>query len=63
VERHPQAYQGLARTIGADILRYSEAAGQQPDNAVLARVARALGNGEAVEEDSAIAAGRSDSAT
>jgi len=55
VERHPQAYQGLARTIGADILRYSEAAGQQPDNALLARVARALGNSETVEEDSAIA--------
>ena len=29
------------------------APGQQPDNALLARVAKALGNGEAVEEDSA----------
>jgi tetratricopeptide (TPR) repeat protein len=56
VERHPQTYQGLARTMGADILRYSEAAGQQADNALLARVARALGHGEAVEKDSAIAA-------
>jgi tetratricopeptide (TPR) repeat protein len=56
VERHPQAYQGLARTIGADILRYSEAAGEQPDNALLARVARALSKGESVDQDSAIAA-------
>jgi hypothetical protein len=46
----------LARSIGPDILRYSEARGQQPDNALLAGVARALGNGEAVEEDSAIEA-------
>jgi tetratricopeptide (TPR) repeat protein len=53
VERYPQTYQRLARTIGADILRYSDAAGQQPDIALLARVARALGHGEAVEEDSA----------
>jgi hypothetical protein len=27
------------------------APGQQPDNALLARVAKALGNGEAAEED------------
>src|SRR5258707_4770562 len=50
------ANRDLARTIEADILRYSEAAGQQPDNVLLARVARALGHGEAVEEDSAIEA-------
>ncbi|HWN52788.1 MAG TPA: tetratricopeptide repeat protein, partial [Xanthobacteraceae bacterium] len=56
VECYPQTYRALARTIGADILRYSEAAGQQPDNALLARVVKALGNGEAVEEDSAIEA-------
>jgi tetratricopeptide (TPR) repeat protein len=56
VERYPQTYQGLARTIGADILRYSEAAGQRPDDALLARVARVLGNDEAVEEDSAVEA-------
>jgi tetratricopeptide (TPR) repeat protein len=54
VERYPQTYRGLARTIEADVLRCSKAAGQQPDNALLARVARALGHGEAVEEDSAI---------
>jgi tetratricopeptide (TPR) repeat protein len=53
VERYPQTYRGLARTIGDDILRYSEAAGQPPGNALLARVARALGEGEAVEEESA----------
>jgi hypothetical protein len=56
VERYSQTYQGLARTIGADIRRYCEAAGQQPDTALLARVARALSNGEAVKEDSAIVA-------
>jgi tetratricopeptide (TPR) repeat protein len=52
VERYSQTYQGLARTIAADILRYCEAAGQQPDNALLARVARALGTGDAIKEDS-----------
>jgi tetratricopeptide (TPR) repeat protein len=56
VERYPQTYRDLARTIEDDILRCSEAAGQQPDNALLAQVAKALGNGEAVEEDSAIEA-------
>jgi hypothetical protein len=56
VERYPQTYRGLARTIGIDIFRYCEAAGQQPDDALLARVARALGHGDAVEEDSAIEA-------
>src|SRR5262249_60366487 len=42
VEGYSQTYQGLARTIGADILRYCEAAGQQPDTTLLARVARAM---------------------
>jgi len=56
VERYPRTYRDLARTIRADILRYSEAAGQQPDNALLARVAKALGNGATVEEDSAVEA-------
>ena len=56
MERYPQTYRGLARTIGIDIFRYCEAAGQQPDDALLARVARALGHGDAVEEDSAIEA-------
>jgi tetratricopeptide (TPR) repeat protein len=59
VERYPQTYRGLARTIGDDILRYSEAAGQPPGNALLARVARALGEGEAVEEESATEAMKS----
>jgi tetratricopeptide (TPR) repeat protein len=44
VERYRQTYQGLARTIADDVRRYSEAAGQPPDNALLARVARALGD-------------------
>jgi hypothetical protein len=54
VERCPQAYQGLGREIGTNVLRYSEAAGLPPDIALLARVARALG-GEA-EEDPAFQA-------
>ena len=58
VERYPQTYEGLARTIAADVLRYSEAAALQPDSALLARVARALGRGgmDDAEEDPAIAA-------
>ena len=56
VERYPQRYQDLARTIGTDILRHSEAAGRTPDTALLARVARALDNGGEVQEDSAIEA-------
>jgi hypothetical protein len=56
VERYPQTYRDLTRTIGADILRYGEAAGQQPDMALLGRVEKVLRNGEAVEEDSAIEA-------
>ncbi len=49
VERYPQTYEGLARTICADIVRYSEAAGQTPNIALLARIERALGNDEAIE--------------
>jgi hypothetical protein len=51
VERHPQSYGGLARTIGADVLRYSEAAGRTPDSALLTRVARVLMADEAGKED------------
>ena len=53
VERYPQSYEGLARTIGGDVLIYSEAAGVEPDRALLARVARVLGHGgtEEAEED------------
>jgi len=51
VERYPQTYRDLARTIAANVLRYSEAAGQRLDGALLARVARALGYGQVVEED------------
>jgi len=50
VERYPQTYGDLARTIGADILRYSDAAGERPDNALLERVARALGGGADTDE-------------
>jgi tetratricopeptide (TPR) repeat protein len=49
VERYPQYYERLARRIGADILRYNEAAGQTPDSALLARVARALGEDSAIK--------------
>jgi hypothetical protein len=34
-ERYPKTYGGLVRAIVADILRYSEAAGQAPDQALL----------------------------
>jgi tetratricopeptide (TPR) repeat protein len=44
VECYPEAYGQLARTIGADALRYSEAAEQPPNMALLERVARALGS-------------------
>jgi tetratricopeptide (TPR) repeat protein len=50
VERYPQTYQGLARTMGAGLLRYSEAAGQKPDTALLKRVARALDHDAAVDD-------------
>jgi tetratricopeptide (TPR) repeat protein len=53
VERYPQAYQGLARTISADVLRYCEAAGLVPDKALLARLAKALG-GEADGDEAAV---------
>ncbi len=49
VERYPQALQGLAREIAVDVRRYSEAAGRVPDNALLARVARALGDDPSAE--------------
>jgi tetratricopeptide (TPR) repeat protein len=43
VERCPQTYDDLARTIVSDVQRYSEAAGHQPPIALLGRVAKALG--------------------
>ena len=46
VERYPETYGGLARTIGADVLKYSEKAARVPDRALLQRVAKALGSGE-----------------
>jgi tetratricopeptide (TPR) repeat protein len=45
VERYPQTYADLARTIASDVLRYAEAAGVEPDLALLQRVARLLGDG------------------
>jgi tetratricopeptide (TPR) repeat protein len=42
VERHPQTYRILARVIGAGIVRYSEAAGQEPDDTLLERIAKTL---------------------
>ncbi|HRE87094.1 MAG TPA: toll/interleukin-1 receptor domain-containing protein [Accumulibacter sp.] len=56
VERYPETFGDLARTIGADLLRYSDAAQQAPDRALLERVARALDGGETAAEDPAIEA-------
>jgi hypothetical protein len=42
VERYPESFGGLARTIAADVLKYSQAAGVEPDMALLDRIARAL---------------------
>ena len=50
-ERYPQAFEGLARTIAADVRQYCDAVGQPPDDALLARVARALGDDRPVEEE------------
>ena len=43
VERYPENYGGLARTIGSDVLKYSKAAGIEPDAVLLKRVTTALG--------------------
>ena len=42
VERYPQTYEALPATIASDVLRFCEAAGQEPDAALLARVTKAL---------------------
>jgi len=42
IERYPESFGGLARTIAADVLKYSQAAGVEPDRALLDRIARAL---------------------
>jgi hypothetical protein len=41
-ERYPETYGELARTITADVLRYNDAVGQAPDQALLERAARVL---------------------
>jgi tetratricopeptide (TPR) repeat protein len=51
VERYPQAFQASASEIAADVRRYCEAAGQPPDDALLVRVARALGDDRPVEKE------------
>ena len=59
VERYPQNFGQLARTIGSDVLKYCGAAGIEPDTALLQRVAKALGGGEAADggdDDPALAA-------
>jgi hypothetical protein len=48
VERYPKTYKLLARKIGADVLQYSQAAAQAPDEELLQRVARAL-SGERIK--------------
>ncbi|MGP0094164.1 MAG: TIR domain-containing protein [Xanthobacteraceae bacterium] len=42
VQRYPDTYEGLAKTIAADLIRYSAAAGVEPDPDLLLRAARAL---------------------
>jgi len=56
VERYPQTYGGLGRTIAADVIKYSKAAGVEPDVALLGRIAHALGLDAPAGEDPAIAA-------
>jgi hypothetical protein len=56
VERYPESFGDLARTISADLLRYSAAAQQAPDRALLERVALALDGGETAAEGPAIEA-------
>ena len=46
VERHPQAFDRLARGLGADYLAAAEKSSIEPDAALLERVARALGAGD-----------------
>ena len=45
VERYPTGFGELARVIGGDVLRYSQAAAKQPDVTLLERVARAIAGG------------------
>jgi len=47
LERYPEAHAGLARTIASDVVRYSAAAGVEPDGALLQRVVLALGDAAA----------------
>jgi tetratricopeptide (TPR) repeat protein len=42
VRRYPESYEALARTVVADVKRYSEAAGQTPDAALLEQAAQLL---------------------
>ncbi|EXI90554.1 MAG: putative O-linked N-acetylglucosamine transferase, SPINDLY family [Candidatus Accumulibacter regalis] len=46
VELYPETFGNLARAIGADLLRYSAAAQQAPDRALLERVTRTFDGGE-----------------
>ena len=47
VEQHPAAFGQLARALGSALIAHSEAAGIEPDTAILERVARALGSADA----------------
>jgi hypothetical protein len=42
VQRYPETYGALARTVVADIKRYSDAAGQVPDQSLLEQAAQLL---------------------
>ena len=46
VERDPDTYGELARTVGGDVMRYSQGAGIAPDLALLQRVAHAIGGAD-----------------
>lgn len=56
VERHPQAFGELARSLRRDYVATLAMLGAETDSALLARVARAIGNDEVVDEDPAIEA-------
>jgi len=43
VERYPETYAGLARTIRSDVLQYGKAGRVEPDGVLLQRVAQTLG--------------------
>lgn len=49
VENHAEAFSDLARSLGSNHMRYSEEAGVPPDEALLEKVAEALGVPEGMQ--------------